>query len=105
MPAAIPSTPKNSASAPRRPPRRRGYAHAARPSSGERHEAAGEVVAGRGARLRLDEVVVEHVQRDQGDRDQEEEGLATPAAPPRERRGGGVADRVRVAVIGVSVYS
>ena len=59
------------------------------PEHGQRDEAADEVVAGRGARLGLHEVVVDHVQRDQGDPDPEDEGLTRPAAPPRERRSGG----------------
>ena len=44
-----------------------------------------------------------HVQRDQGERDQEEDGLATPPAPPRERRGTrGLGPRERCGHGGVS---
>ena len=68
---------------------------------GERDEPADEMVARRGAGLRLQEVVVDHVQRDQGDRDQEQDDLAAPPAPPRDAAGlGWAAGGVRVAVMG-----
>ena len=64
---------------------------------GERDEPADEVVARRRAGLRLQVVVVDHVQRDQGEPDQEEEGLAD-RPPPRRVSGGAEAGADRVGV-------
>ena len=44
--------------------------------NGEQDEAADEVIAGRRARSRLEEAVIEHVQRDRGDAEHEQSGLA-----------------------------
>jgi len=55
----------------------------------ERHQPADEVVAGGGAGLGLEVVVVDDMQRDDGERGQEEEALPAPPVPPRARRDGG----------------
>ena len=90
MPVAMPSTPMTAASAPWTAPRIRGKRPRREAEEGERDEGADDVVAGRGARLRLHDVVVEDVQRDQREADPEEDGGARPApTPPRLRRGGG----------------
>ena len=54
----------------------------------ERDDPADDMVARRHAGLWLQVVVVDHVQRDQGEPDPVQERLAGPAAPPRVRRGG-----------------
>ena len=70
--------------------------------NGERDEAADEVIAGRRARRRLEEAVVEHVQRDRGDAEHEQSGLAREARA-RDRQGGiGLAKRAAVAVVTVA---
>ncbi len=55
---------------------------------GERDEPADEMVARRGAGLRLQVVVVDHVQREQGDPCQEQDDLPASSTLPRTRRGG-----------------
>ena len=60
---------------------------------GERDEAADEVIARRRARRRLQEAVVEHVQRDRGDAEHEQSGLA----PERAREIGETGDGARKA--------
>ena len=66
------------------------------PEHGERNQAADQVIAGRRSGLRLHEVVVEHVHRDDEHAEREDRGLTpdgagggAPPAPPRERGGGG----------------
>jgi hypothetical protein len=65
------------------------------PEHGQRHQAADHVIAGRRARLRLQEGVVGHVQRDHADRRQEDPVLEPPGAGGapsrrlRSRRPGG----------------
>ena len=54
----------------------------------ERDEAADEVVACRRPRLRLQVVVVDHVQRDQRGRDPEQQRLSCPSAGPGSAREG-----------------
>ena len=87
MPPAMPNTPRDQRERAAPAAAQARISPGGEPEQGERDEAADEVVAGRGAGLRLQEVVVEHVQRDQGDRDEEEDVLAGPPAPPRARRG------------------
>jgi hypothetical protein len=72
MPATIPKKPVSSAIAARPKPLARGIGERGQGQHGERDEAADEVIAGRGARIRLEERVVDHVQRDQRERCQEE---------------------------------
>src|SRR4051812_3552304 len=56
----------------------------------ERHEAADDVVPGRGARLRLQVVVVEDVGGYDGERAAEQDGLTTPTRPRARLAGRGV---------------
>jgi hypothetical protein len=60
---------------------------------GERDEPADEMVARRRARRRLEEAVVEHMQRDHGDAEHEQSGLA----PERARKLGKTVSRAREA--------
>ena len=53
------------------------------PERRQRHEAADEMIAGRGARLRLEERVVDHVQRDHPDRNEEDPVLEPPGTISR----------------------